>query len=71
MHVVQEGPVLPEIAPYVKIKFPTADDSRGLGTGEFDETLGVDLSKALFDKLSAKPGVVPRSTSRTAIRRRQ
>src|SRR5216683_1817658 len=42
--------VAPEIAPYVKIKFPTADDSRGLGTGEFDETLGVDLSKRFFDR---------------------
>ena len=49
--VVEEGPVLPEIAPYVKIKFPTADESRGLGTGEFDETFGVDVSKAFLDKL--------------------
>jgi len=38
--------LIPEIAPYVKIKFPTADSDRGLGTGEFDETIGVDLSKA-------------------------
>jgi outer membrane putative beta-barrel porin/alpha-amylase len=34
----------------VKIKFPTADDSRGLGTGKFDETLGADLSKRFFDR---------------------
>jgi len=49
--VLPEQPVLPEIAPYLKIKFPTADDSRGLGTGEFDETLGIDVSKRFFDRL--------------------
>ncbi len=49
--VLPEQTVLPEIAPYLKIKFPTADDSRGLGTGEFDETLGVDVSKRLIDGL--------------------
>ncbi len=48
--VLPEQTLAPEIAPYVKIKFPTADDSRGLGTGEFDETLGVDLSKRFFDR---------------------
>ena len=46
--VLEETTILPEIGPYLKIKFPTADDSRGLGTGEFDETIGVDLSKVLF-----------------------
>src|SRR5437764_8938050 len=45
--VLREGIVAPEIEPYVKVKFPTADRDRGLGTGEFDETLGVDLSKNL------------------------
>ncbi len=49
--VLPEQTWVPEIAPYVKIKFPTADDSRGLGTGKFDETLGVDLSKRLIDRL--------------------
>jgi len=49
--VLPEQTLAPEIAPYVKIKFPTADESRGLGTGEFDETLGVDLSKRFFDRL--------------------
>src|SRR5437667_1160660 len=48
--VEDRGPI-PEIAPYVKIKFPTADEHRGLGTGEFDETVGVDLSKRLVDGL--------------------
>ncbi len=49
--VLPEQALLPEIAPYVKIKFPTADQDRGLGTGEFDETLGVDFSKRFFDRL--------------------
>lgn len=48
---VQERAVIPEVTPYLKIKFPTADEDRGLGTGEFDETVGVDLSKRLFDDL--------------------
>jgi len=49
--LLDEKPLLPEIAPYVKIKFPTADKDRGLGTGEFDETVGVDLSKRLIGPL--------------------
>jgi len=48
--LLEETSVLPEIAPYLKIKFPTADSNRGLGTGEFDETVGVDLSKTLFPR---------------------
>lgn len=49
--LLQEQPLLPEIAPYLKIKFPTADADRGLGTGKFDETLGVDLSKRFLERL--------------------
>ena len=49
--VVEERDFIPEITPYLKIKFPTADADRGLGTGEYDETLGVDLSKRLIDAL--------------------
>ena len=49
--VLEERDFVPEIAPYVRIKFPTADSDRGLGTGEFDETIGVDLSKRLIDGL--------------------
>ncbi|HKA13426.1 MAG TPA: transporter [Myxococcota bacterium] len=48
-----ERPLLPEVEPYLKIKFPTADDERGLGTGEFDETIGVDLSKSFLERASA------------------
>ena len=49
--ILEEKALIPEIAPYVKIKFPTADENRGLGTGEYDETIGVDLSKRLIDGL--------------------
>ena len=49
--ILQEQPFIPEIEPYVKIKFPTADRDKGLGTGEFDETFGVDLSKNLIGGL--------------------
>ena len=38
--VIEEKEFIPEITPYFKVKFPTADEDRGLGTGEFDETLG-------------------------------
>jgi hypothetical protein len=49
--ILDEREFVPEIMPYLKIKFPTADSDRGLGTGEFDETIGVDLSKRLVDRL--------------------
>src|SRR3989475_11621068 len=49
--LVEERDLIPEVTPYLKIKFPTADEDRGLGTGEFDETLGVDVSKRLIDAL--------------------
>jgi predicted porin len=49
--LIDERVILPEVTPYLKIKFPTADSDRGLGTGEFDETLGVDLSKRLVGDL--------------------
>lgn len=51
--LLPEQPVWPEITPYLKIKFPTADEDRGLGTGEFDETIGVDLSKTFLDRFAA------------------
>jgi hypothetical protein len=49
--VVEERDLIPEITPYLKIKFPTADKDRGLGTGEFDETLGIDVDKRLIGAL--------------------
>ena len=50
--VLRDEGLVPEVAPYVKIKFPTADEDRGLGTGEFDETIGVELSKRLGERLT-------------------
>src|SRR5881628_470409 len=49
--LIPEKDLIPEVTPYFKVKFPTADKDRGLGTGEFDETLGVDVSKRLIDAL--------------------
>jgi len=46
--LLAEKEVSPEVSPYVQIKFPTADDDRGLGTGKYDETLGIDLSKTVL-----------------------
>ena len=51
--LLEERAIFPEISPYLKIKFPTADEDKGLGTGEFDETLGVDLSKTFLQRLVA------------------
>lgn len=49
--LLREGLILPEVAGSVKIKFPTADEDRGLGTGEFDETIGVSFSKTFLQRL--------------------
>ncbi len=35
------------LSPVAKIKLPTADKDEGLGTGEWDETLGLETSKTL------------------------
>jgi len=51
--LLEEKAIIPEVSPYLKVKFPTADEDRGLGTGEFDETLGIDVSKSLFERLVA------------------
>lgn len=45
--LVAEREGLPEIAPFLEVKLPTADSARGLGTGAFDEALGASLIKAL------------------------
>src|SRR5256712_8480646 len=49
--LIPEKEFIPEVTPYFKVKFPTADKDRGLGTGEYDETLGVDVSKRLIASL--------------------
>ena len=36
---------LPAVAPFLKIKAPTADESKGLGTGEWDVAFGVEVDK--------------------------
>jgi hypothetical protein len=45
--LLEEKAVAPELRGFATIKFPTADSSKGLGTGEFDETLGLGLAKKL------------------------
>ncbi|MFA7405065.1 MAG: hypothetical protein WC007_13800 [Pelobacteraceae bacterium] len=45
--LLQEGDVVPRVRPTVYLKFPTADESRGLGTGKFDFGGGVAVSKWL------------------------
>lgn len=38
------GPNVPFIEVSAKVKFPTADEDRGLGTGEFDYTIQADVA---------------------------
>ena len=38
---------LPAITPTARVKFPTADASEGLGTGEYDFGLGVEFDKQI------------------------
>lgn len=45
--MIDEGSVMPRIRPSVYLKFPTADRAIGLGTGEYDGGLAVNLSKWL------------------------
>ncbi len=45
--LLEERDVAPELRGFATIKFPTADSSKGLGTGAFDETLGLGLDKKL------------------------
>lgn len=47
-YLVDEREWVPTIAVTGRIKMPTADASRGLGTGEFDEGAGLELYKKLF-----------------------
>ncbi len=50
LYALKDQPV--DVSLVGKIKFPTADKDKGLGTGEFDETAGVELGKALSSKWS-------------------
>ncbi len=49
-YLIEESTILPLVALTGRIKFPTADADRGLGTGEFDEGVGVELTKRLADR---------------------
>jgi len=40
---------LPAITPFARVKFPTADASEGLGTGEYDFGFGLGLDKQIYD----------------------
>jgi hypothetical protein len=43
--LVPEQDSIPQIRPMAFVKFPTADQSRSLGTGQFDEGVSVEISK--------------------------
>ncbi|OHB33446.1 MAG: hypothetical protein A2X84_08425 [Desulfuromonadaceae bacterium GWC2_58_13] len=47
--VVKESQTTPQVRPTLYLKFPTADEDKGLGTGEFDYGPGLTLSKWLGD----------------------
>lgn len=49
-YLIEESTILPLVALTGKIKFPSADADRGLGTGEFDEGVGAELTKSLADR---------------------
>jgi len=44
-YILNEREYLPATAVIAHVKFPTADDSKGLGTGDWDEGIGLELSK--------------------------
>jgi hypothetical protein len=49
-YAVDEHGFLPTIALTAKVKFPTADESQGLGTGKFDEGFGVEVSRRFLER---------------------
>jgi Putative MetA-pathway of phenol degradation len=49
-YLIEEGTIMPLVAITGRVKLPTADADRGLGTGEFDEGAGVELTKRLTDR---------------------
>jgi hypothetical protein len=46
-YILEEDPGLFDLTLIGRVKFPTADEKKGLGTGEFDETLGLESSKRI------------------------
>ena len=51
--LLEEKGLVPDLTPFVEIKFPTADSSRGLGTGEFDEKVGIFVTKKIVESWTA------------------
>jgi hypothetical protein len=47
--LIEESRTLPQVRPSLYFKFPTADEDKGLGTGEFDYGPGLALGKWLGD----------------------
>ena len=48
--LLEEKDLVPDLTLFVEIKFPTADSSRGLGTGKFDEKIGTYLMKKVGER---------------------
>src|SRR5215467_772778 len=46
-YVLDGTATVPTVALIGRVKFPTADSAQGLGTGRFDETLGMELTQRL------------------------
>jgi hypothetical protein len=46
-YILEEDPDIFDLTLIGKVKFPTADENKGLGTGAFDETLGLESSKRI------------------------
>ncbi len=49
-YIVNEREYVPSIAITAHVKFPTADDSKGLGTGDWDEGIGLELAKRFGER---------------------
>ena len=50
-YLIDEHGGVPTISLTAKVKTPTANLDLGLGTGEFDETLGIEVMKKLSERL--------------------
>lgn len=63
--VLKESAAIPLIRPIAYVKFPTADEEKGLGTGEFDYGGGLSLAKWFGDWSAYVEGVyvLPGSSS--------
>jgi hypothetical protein len=55
--VLPEKEITPQIRPEFYVKFPTADENKGLGTGEFDGGIGATFVKWIGDWNASFEGV--------------